>query len=104
MPPRPARCVLPNADTRDRVQKWKLGFALASQRSSMVKAKVDIIKAFDTKQFDAEIDEEDYRDKYLLIGFDDNANLIEVMYSVIGVDKVLVFHVMKCRKVFISLL
>ena len=68
------------------------------------KTKADIIKAFDTRQFDAEIDEAGYRDKYLLIGFDENANLIEVMYNVVSKNKVMVFHAMKCRKVFISLL
>ena len=42
------------------------------------KTKADILMAFDTKQLDAEIDEAGYRDKYLLIGFDESANPIEV--------------------------
>ena len=41
---------------------------------------------------------EDYSNKYLLIGFDTRANLIEVMYNRICEEKVNVFHVMKCRK------
>jgi hypothetical protein len=41
-----------------------------------------------------------YYNKYLLIGFDRNGNLIEIMYN-IGLDEsVNVFHAMKCRKEF----
>jgi uncharacterized DUF497 family protein len=64
----------------------------------------DIRKAFDTKKYDAELDEEGFEDKYLLIGFDRNANLIEVMYNAIDNDTVRVFHAMKCRKVYFELL
>jgi len=43
-------------------------------------------------------------DKYLLIGFDDNANLLEIMYNVVDGQNVRVFHAMKCRIAFLSLL
>ena len=33
-----------------------------------------------------------------------NANLIEVLYNVIDVDKIMVFHAMRCRSQFIQLL
>ena len=64
----------------------------------------DILKAFDTKKYDAALDGEGLDDKYLLIGFDISANLIEVMYNAIENDTVRVFHAMKCRKIYIGLL
>jgi len=39
---------------------------------------------------------EDDPDKHLLIGFDSNANLLEIMYNVIDERTVKVFHAMKC--------
>jgi hypothetical protein len=66
--------------------------------------KADIRKAFETKKYDAELDGEGLEDKYLLIGFDCNANLIEVMYNAIAIDTVRVFHAMKCRKAYVDLL
>ncbi|MDR0464544.1 MAG: hypothetical protein LBG94_05445 [Treponema sp.] len=39
---------------------------------------------------------EDDPDKHLLIGFDSNANLLEIMYNVIDEQTVRVFHAMKC--------
>ncbi|HBT94916.1 MAG TPA: hypothetical protein DEB24_01855 [Coriobacteriia bacterium] len=64
----------------------------------------DIYKAFDTVQIDAEIDEIKFQGKYLLIGIDSSANLMEIMYNVIGDGKIRVFHAMKCRKTFLPLL
>ena len=42
--------------------------------------------------------------KHLLIGFDSNANLLEIMYNVIDEQNLKVFHAMKCRNTFLSLL
>ena len=39
---------------------------------------------------------EDDPGKHLLIGFDNNANLLEIMYNVIDEHTVRVFHAMKC--------
>ncbi|MCL1813946.1 MAG: hypothetical protein FWG29_10570 [Treponema sp.] len=39
---------------------------------------------------------EDDPHKHLLIGFDHNANLLEIMYNVIDEQTVRVFHAMKC--------
>ena len=39
---------------------------------------------------------EDDHGKHLLIGFDSNANLLEIMYNVIDEQTVHVFHAMKC--------
>ena len=64
----------------------------------------DIHTAFRTKEYDAEFDEPDMIDKHLLIGFDRNANLIEVLYTNIDDDTVRVFHAMKCRKRFKQLI
>lgn len=66
--------------------------------------KTDIRKAFETKKYDAELDGEGFEDKNLLIGFDINANLIEVMYNAIDNDTVRVFHAMKCRKAYVELI
>jgi hypothetical protein len=37
-------------------------------------------------------------EKNLLIGFDMNANLLEIMYNFIEPQKINIFHAMKCRK------
>jgi hypothetical protein len=64
--------------------------------------------AFDTAQYDERLDESDEDEeldgKYLLIGFDRNANLLEVLYNVIDEDTINVFHAMKCRNIFLSLI
>jgi hypothetical protein len=41
-----------------------------------------------------------YRNKYLLIGFDRNSNLLEIMYNIRTDGSYNVFHAMKCRKEF----
>jgi hypothetical protein len=47
---------------------------------------------------------EDEPDKHLLIGFDSNANLLEIMYNVIDEQNLKVFHAMKCRDSFLIFL
>ena len=47
---------------------------------------------------------EDDPGKHLLIGFDSNANLLEIMYNVIDERHLKVFHAMKCRDKFLPLL
>ena len=42
-----------------------------------------------------------YGNKYLLVGFDTRGNPIEIMYNRIDEENINVFHVMKCRKVFL---
>jgi hypothetical protein len=54
---------------------------------SMISALVDeLIEGFDNK--------------YLILGFDLNGNLIEVMYNLAGDDIANIFHAMKCRREF----
>ncbi|MDR0586986.1 MAG: hypothetical protein LBG26_07085 [Treponema sp.] len=69
-------------------------------------SEADIRLVFDTAKYDGFLDEDDpdAEDKYLVIGFDRKANLIEVFYNVIAEDRLRVFHAMKCRSAFIRLL
>ena len=64
----------------------------------------DIRFALDTARYDGIIDEDESDNKHLVIGFDRNANLIEVMYNVIDEDTINVFHAMRCRKAFLHLI
>jgi hypothetical protein len=63
----------------------------------------DIRRAFKNPEYDAVLDEGDSA-KNLLIGFDGNANPLEILYNVIDENTVQVFHAMKCRSALISLL
>jgi len=64
----------------------------------------DIRFVFDTAKFDGTIEEDETDNKHLVIGFDRNANPIEVMYNVIDENTINVFHAMKCRKMFLQFL
>jgi uncharacterized DUF497 family protein len=46
----------------------------------------------------------DDNDKHLLIGFNGNGNLLEILYNVIDDETIRVFHAMKCTDEFIKLL
>jgi len=70
-------------------------------------SEADIRCAFDTAVYDGMLDEgedEDARDKYLLIGFGCGANLIEVLYNHVGDFHINVFHAMPCRNIYLNLL
>jgi len=70
-------------------------------------SEADIRKAFDTAIYDGFLNEpgdDDARDKYLLIGFDCNANPIEILYNYISDYHVNVFHAMPCRNIYHYLL
>jgi len=41
-----------------------------------------------------------YDNKYAIIGFDKNANLIEILYNLIDEQSINVFHAMPCRDSF----
>jgi len=45
---------------------------------------------------------EGYENKYLLVGFNTQGNLIEIMYNRINEESINVFHVMKCRKEYLQ--
>jgi hypothetical protein len=55
-------------------------------------------------RYDATIDEDEFDNKHLIIGFDRTANPLEIMYNVIDEDTINVFHAMKCRKNFLPLI
>ena len=58
----------------------------------------DILRALATVIFDGLLPR--YANKYLLIGFDHNSNLLEIMYNIRTDGSYNVFHAMKCRKEF----
>jgi uncharacterized DUF497 family protein len=66
--------------------------------------KEDIKFVFDTARYEGSIDEDESDNKYLVIGFDRNANPVEVMYNVIDENTINVFHAMRCRKNFLHLI
>jgi uncharacterized DUF497 family protein len=71
-------------------------------------SEADIRTAFDNALYDERLDdsdgEEDINARYLLIGFDRNANPLEVLYNVIDEDILNVFHAMKCRNIYMPLI
>ncbi len=56
---------------------------------------IDIRWAFEHWLLDQPVSGEN--NKYLLIGFDRNGNLLEILYNVIADGRINVFHAMKCR-------
>jgi hypothetical protein len=58
----------------------------------------DIHRALATVVFDGLLSK--YANKFLLIGFDRNSNLLEIMYNIRQDGSYNVFHAMKCRKEF----
>jgi uncharacterized DUF497 family protein len=57
--------------------------------------KEDIRHAFTQKVYDYPVKGEE--EKHLLIGFDTNAKVLEIMYNVLEPQKIRVFHAMPCR-------
>jgi hypothetical protein len=65
----------------------------------------DIRRAIDTVRYDGCLEDgEDAENKRLLIGFDHNANPLEIYYNILDSDTVRVFHAMKCRSIHKHLL
>ena len=64
----------------------------------------DIRLAFDNVLYDERLDDSDDLNeldaRYLLIGFDRNANPIEILYNIVDENTLKVFHAMKCRNVY----
>jgi hypothetical protein len=65
-------------------------------------SKEDILHALKSKIYAAAID--GLPEKYGVIGFDRTGNPLEIMYNTIDDDTISVFHVMKLRKSFITML
>ncbi|MCL1837432.1 MAG: hypothetical protein FWG46_07795 [Treponema sp.] len=68
----------------------------------------DIRWAFDNVLYDEQLyegdEDTDIGSKHLLIGFDRNANHLEILYNVIDEETIRVFHAMKCRDCFLPLI
>jgi len=47
---------------------------------------------------------EDDENKFIVLGFDNAGNLLEIFYNNIDEDTINVFHVMKCRSIFFPLM
>ena len=70
-------------------------------------SEADIYRAFDTAIYDGLLDEpddDDARDKYLLIGFGLDANPLEILYNFLNEYRINVFHAMPCRNIYHHLL
>jgi hypothetical protein len=61
----------------------------------------DIRTAVEKFIYDRTMPEDD--NKHLLLGYDGNANLLEIIYNVIDEHAINIFHAMKCRKAYYSL-
>jgi uncharacterized DUF497 family protein len=60
--------------------------------------KATIYHAFAHHVYDETVEGDE--EKNLLIGFDTNANPLEILYNVIESNKIRVFHAMPCRKLW----
>jgi len=56
----------------------------------------DICLALETFIYEDPLDDE--QDKFLVVGFDGNGNLLEIIYEFVDDEVIHVFHAMKCRK------
>jgi len=67
-------------------------------------SEADIRWAIDTVKYDGYLENDDAENKRLLIGFDRNANLLEIYYNILDQNTVRVFHAMKCQNIHLHLL
>jgi len=65
-------------------------------------SEADIRHALLHPVYDAMQDSDD--DKHLLLGFDRNMNMLEIAYNIIDEQTFKVFHAMKCRNSYYTLL
>ena len=68
----------------------------------------DVRMAFDNVLYDERLDDSDDKAdldaQYLLIGFDLNANPLEILYNIIDENTIKVFHAMRCRNILLPLI
>jgi hypothetical protein len=62
----------------------------------------DIYHVLNNAEYDDVLDNDN--EKHLVVGFDSRTNLLEILYNVVDEQTVKVFHAMKCRHAFRSLL
>jgi hypothetical protein len=65
-------------------------------------SEADIRNAVMNALYDDVLD--DGNDKHLVLGFDCNGNLLEILYNTIDENSMNVFHAMGCRSIFFHLL
>jgi hypothetical protein len=89
----------------DTLKAWMWTSNFASQRLNMAYKEADIRWAIDTIKYDGYLeDDEDIENKRLLIGFDRNANPLEIYYNILDTNTVRIFHAMVCRNIHKHLL
>jgi hypothetical protein len=67
-------------------------------------AEADIRWAFMNPYYDGPIEDSNGKsNRYIRLGFDTRGNLLEILYNEFS-DRVCIFHAMKCRSIFFSLL
>ena len=58
--------------------------------------------AINRPQYEGPLEDDD--NKYIVLGFDNSGNLLEIIYNLIDDEAINVFHAMKCRSIFFHLL
>jgi hypothetical protein len=67
-------------------------------------SEADIRRAFLNPCYDGPIEDiKGKNNRFIRLGFDTSGNLLEMLYNEYG-DRVCIFHAMKCRSIFFSLL
>jgi uncharacterized DUF497 family protein len=64
--------------------------------------RADIYHVLNNVEYDDVFDDDN--EKHLVLGFDSNVNLLEILYNVIDEQTIKVFHAMKCTYTFRALL
>jgi hypothetical protein len=60
-----------------------------------------ICRAIINAIYDDILDEDE--DKHLFLGFDGNGNVLEILYNIVDEETIRVFHAVKCRDTFLTL-
>ena len=79
----------------------ELEFIIRDSALKHRKVEADIRQAFKTCSYMGQYGKRE--NVYLLLGFDMNANPVEILYNEFGANEVNVFHAMPCRKQFFHL-
>jgi uncharacterized DUF497 family protein len=82
-----------------RIMSANITFNSAAFKHGVTEA--DIRRAIDVYIYEDPL--EDYENKYLLLGYDTNGRLLEIMYNIIEGENINVFHAMPCRRAFYTL-
>jgi len=61
-----------------------------------------ILYALNRPQYEGPLDEDE--NKFIVVGFDNIGNLLEIFYNIIDDETINIFHAMNCRNIFLPLL